>query len=220
MIFQHRPHRWFIYIAQCLALAIPLNLNAGRETVVFFGDSLTAGYQLDPKDAYPALIQEKIDLHGWPFVVVASGVSGETTAGGLRRINWQLRRPADVFVLALGANDGLRGVAPEIIQANLGQILDQVREQDPQADLLIAGMMMPPNMGPDYTRTFERIFPNLAEYHHATLIPFLLDRVAGEPALNLNDAIHPNESGHRIVAETVWQYLEPVLKKRLEAAGL
>ena len=181
-------------------------------TIVFFGDSLTAGYGLDPSQAFPALIQEKVNARGWKFRAVNAGLSGETTAGGLRRIDWVLQRPIDVFVLELGANDGLRGLPVENAKKNLQTIMDRVRNKYPRVKLLLAGMQVPTNLGKDYTTRFRAIFPELANANQAALIPFLLAGVGGVPELNLPDGIHPTPAGHKIVAENVWTVLEPVLR--------
>jgi acyl-CoA thioesterase-1 len=187
--------------------------DAPVRTVVFFGDSLTAGYGLDDpsSQAYPALIQQKIDAAKLPWRAVNAGLSGETTAGGLRRIDWILRQRIDVFVLALGANDGLRGIDPAETRANLQQILDRVRAKYPKARLVLAGMQVPPAMGGDFSHAFERIFPEVAKKYDATLVPFLLEGVGGHPRLNQPDAIHPNASGAAIVAGNVWAVLRPLL---------
>jgi len=194
--------------------AVPLAAAAQGEAparVLFFGDSLTAGYGVAPEVAYPARIREKIDARSLPAEVAVGAVSGDTSAGGLRRIDWMLRRPVDVFVLALGANDGLRGIEPGATEANLQAILDKVLARYPDAEILIAGMRMPPSMGKEHTEAFAAIYPRLAEANDATLIPFLLEGVGGRLDLNLPDRIHPNAAGHAILAETVWQYLEPLL---------
>jgi acyl-CoA thioesterase-1 len=182
-------------------------------TVVFFGDSLTAGYGLaNPgADAYPALIQEKIRATGLDWKVVNAGLSGETTAGGLRRVDWILRQPVDLFVLALGANDGLRGISPAVSRTNLQQIVDRVRARYPQATIVVAGMQMPPQLGADFAREFGALFPELARKNDATLIPFLLEGVGGVLRYNLDDRIHPNPAGHKLIAETVWKALRPLL---------
>ncbi len=184
-----------------------------ERTLVFFGDSLTAGYGLDNPgaDAYPALIQQKITAAGLPWRVVNAGLSGETTSGGLRRVDWILRQPVDLFVLALGANDGLRGIDLGISRTNLTRIIERVRAKNPSAQIVLAGMMMPPTLGADYTREFAAIYPALAEKPGAVLIPFLLDRVAGVASLNQADQIHPNPAGHAVVAETVWGVIKPLL---------
>lgn len=185
------------------------------KTILFFGDSLTAGYGLDDAitQAFPGLIQQKIATAKLPYRVINAGQSGETTAGGVRRIDWILRTPVDVFVLELGGNDGLRGLPAEIAAKNLQTIIDKVRAKNPAVKLVIAGMVMPTSMGADYTEEFAAIFPELAKKNDATLIPFLLQGVGGDPELNLPDGFHPNEEGHQIVANTVWKTLEPLLKK-------
>lgn len=197
----------------CLALTAGWLRAAETRTVVFFGDSLTAGYGLDDpaSEAYPALIQKKITAAKLPWRVVNAGLSGETTSGGLRRVEWILRQPVDVFVLALGANDGLRGIEPAVTQASLQGIIDRVRAKYPAAKIVLAGMQMPSNMGEDYTRPFAAIYPVLAEKNHLVLIPFLLADVGGHMDLNQADNIHPNAAGAAKVADTVWQSLHPLL---------
>jgi acyl-CoA thioesterase-1 len=186
---------------------------AETKTIVFFGDSLTAGYGMgNPNaDAYPALIQKKIEAEKLPWRVVNSGLSGETTAGGLRRVDWILRQPVDIFVLALGANDGLRGISPAVSKQNLEQILTRVRTRYPAAILVLAGMQMPPQMGPEFTAAFGRMYPDVAEEFQARLIPFLLANVGAVPELNQGDGIHPNPAGHALVADNVWKVLRPLL---------
>ncbi len=187
--------------------------GAETRTIVFFGDSLTAGYGLaEPgSDAYPALVQKKIASANLPWRVINAGLSGETTAGGLRRVDWILRQPADIFVLALGANDGLRGIPPGVSQQNLEQILERVRTRNPAAILVVAGMQMPREMGSDFSAAFGRMFPDVATKFDALLIPFLLEGVGGRPEFNNGDGIHPNPAGHTIVAENVWKVLRPLL---------
>lgn len=182
------------------------------QTIVFFGDSLTAGYGIDPGETYPALIEKKIKQHGWNMRTVNAGLSGETSAGGLRRIDWILRQPVDVFVLELGANDGLRGLQPSETQKNLQGILDRVRRKYPEAKLVVAGMLVPPNMGEAYSAQFAAVFSHLAKENEAALIPFLLEGVGGVPELNLPDGVHPTAAGHKVMAKTVWETLEPVLR--------
>lgn len=179
--------------------------------ILFFGDSLTAGYGLAPDQAFPALVEEQCKQKGTPCKTINAGLSGETSAGGLTRIDWILRQPIDVFVLELGANDGLRGLPLEQTKKNLQAIIDKVRGKYPQAKIVIAGMLVPPNMGPDYTASFQKIFPELAKKNNATLIPFLLEDVAGYEKFNLGDGIHPNEAGHKIVAGNVYEVLSPLL---------
>ncbi len=188
-----------------------------RLRVVFMGTSLTAGYGLDdPTDGYTSLIQVMVDSLTLPFEIVNAGVSGETSAGGLRRVNWLFEVPTDVLVLELGANDGLRGQDPSVMKSNLQTIIDQVRERNPTVRLVIAGMQAPPNMGSQYVGEFDAVFPDLAAANDGLLIPFLLDGVAGIVDLNQADGIHPNQEGHRRVAATVWNILEPLL---FELAG-
>jgi len=187
--------------------------HPARRTLVFFGDSLTAGYGLaDPgTESYPAVIQRKIDEERLPWRVVNAGLSGETSAGGLRRVDWVLRQGADLFVLELGGNDGLRGIAPEVTRANLQAIIDRVRSANPGARIVIAGMRMPASMGPEYSAAFLSIYPDLAKRNSLPLIPFLLEGVAGKPELNQPDGIHPTAAGDSIVADLLWKTLSPIL---------
>jgi len=179
--------------------------------ILFFGDSLTAGYGIELEEAFPALIQQRLDSLEMDYTVINSGLSGETTAGGLNRINWVLNQKVDVFVLELGANDGLRGIPLDQTKNNLQAIIDYVKEKNPQTQIVLAGMQIPPNMGPEYTQEFRTIFPELAEKNNIPLIPFLLDGVAGIPELNLEDGIHPTPEGHQIVEENVWSVLKEVV---------
>jgi acyl-CoA thioesterase I len=183
-----------------------------RPVVLFLGTSLTAGLGLDPDQAYPALIQQKIDSALLDFRAVNAGVSGETSADGRRRIGWLLQVPIRVLVLELGANDALRGQDLEALRHNLQAIIDSTRAHDPDVRIVIAGMEAPPNLGPRYTKDFRDLFRDLARRNGAALIPFLLTGVAGRPALNQADGIHPTAAGARIVAENVWRVLEPVLR--------
>ncbi|RIV27012.1 arylesterase [Fibrisoma montanum] len=185
-----------------------------KKTIIFYGNSLTAGYGVEPSQAFPALVEQKIDSAGLDYDVVNAGLSGETTAGGLSRISWVLRQPVDVFVLELGGNDGLRGLPLASTRKNLQAIMDTVRRKSPEATIVLAGMQIPPNMGTDYTREFRDLFKELATKNDAILIPFLLEGVGGIPKLNLPDGIHPTPTGHKIVANTVWQVLRPVLESR------
>ena len=183
-----------------------------RPIVLFFGTSLTAGLGLAPDEAYPALIQGKIDSAGLQFRAVNAGVSGETSADGLRRIGWLLRLPVRVLVLELGANDALRGQDVDALRHNLQAIIDSARARYPRARIVVAGMEAPPNLGSRYTRAFHDVFGELARENHAALIPFLLAGVAGRPELNQADGIHPTAAGARIVADNVWRVLAPVLR--------
>ena len=187
--------------------------NTATKTILFFGDSLTAGFGLDDSnDAYPTVIQSIIDSLDLDYVVVNSGLSGETTSGGLGRINWVLNQKVDVFVLELGANDGLRGISLAETRENLQAIIDAVRKKYPEIPIILAGMQLPPNLGQDYTKEFKSIFEELAEKNALEIIPFLLKDVGGIPELNLDDGIHPNVEGQKIVANNVWVVLEPLLK--------
>lgn len=182
-----------------------------KKTIVFFGNSLTAGYGVEPGQAFPALIQRKIDSLDMPYKVVNAGVSGETSSGGNGRIDWILRNPPDVFVLELGANDGLRGIPVAETKKNLQAIIDKVKISNPNVQIVIAGMMLPPNMGQQYTSQFRDVFPALARANNATLIPFLLQGVGGEAKFNQQDGIHPTPEGHEIVAQNVWTVMKPIL---------
>jgi acyl-CoA thioesterase-1 len=180
--------------------------------ILFLGDSITAGYGLDLSEAFPGLIQKKIDAKGWNFKVVNAGQSGDTSAGGLGRLDWLLKNKIDVLVLELGANDGLRGLSVEAMKKNLQAIIDRTKEKYPQARIVIAGMQVPPNMGGDYSRRFEAGFADLAKKNKASFVPFILEGVGGTRELNLADGIHPTAKGHEIVANNVWKVLEPVLR--------
>ncbi len=184
-----------------------------EKLILFLGDSLSAGFGLDVAQAFPSLIAEKIQQENLPFKVVNAGLSGETTAGGLRRIDWLLKQSVDVLIIELGGNDGLRGIAPSETKKNLQGIIDKVRAKNPRTEIILAGMQAPPNMGKDYTDEFRAIFPALAEKNSIALIPFLLEGVAGNPKLNLPDGIHPTAEGHQIIAQTVWKTLRPILLK-------
>jgi acyl-CoA thioesterase-1 len=188
--------------------------------VVFLGTSLTAGLGLlRPEDTYVARLAALADSAGLPFEAVNAGVSGDTSAGGLRRLDWVLREPVDVLVVELGANDGLRGQDPEATAGNLRAILDRTRARYPAADVVLVGMEAPPNLGPDYTARFRAIFPTVAAEAGGTLVPFLLEGVAGVPELNQDDGIHPTAEGHRMMAQTVWPALEPILRSLAEGAS-
>ncbi len=187
--------------------------ESDARNVICFGDSITAGYGLENAsvESYPALLQQKLNqalattdsVPRWR--VVNAGLSGETTAGGARRIDWILRQPVDIFILALGGNDGLRGLDPAVTQKNLQTIIDRVRARYPEAKIVLAGMMMPPSMGENYARAFATMYPTLATKNNLTLIPFLLEGVGGRPDLNQSDAIHPNPAGHALIADTLWR---------------
>ena len=182
------------------------------KNIVFFGNSLTAGYGLDTREAFPALIQNKLDSLGLQYNVINAGLSGETTSGGDSRVDWVLNQKPDVFVLELGANDGLRGIPLSETRANLQSIIDKVKKKNPEVKIVLAGMQIPPNMGPEYTSEFRTIFPDLAESNNIALIPFLLDGVAGNPNLNQRDGIHPTVQGQIIVASNVWSVLSDLVQ--------
>ena len=211
-----RRSTFILFLLSTLVAAEP---DDSPPTIMFFGDSLTAGYGVDKTQAYPALIQSRIDSLGWDFRVVNAGLDGETTAAGLRRIDWILQRPVDVFVLELGGNDGLRGLPLTQTEANLQQIIDRVRKKSADTELVVAGMQLPPNLGPDYTSQFRAIFPSLAERNTADLIPYLLEGVGGVDELMLPARIHPNPAGHRRVAAVVWATIEPVLQRVLASGA-
>ena len=179
--------------------------------IVFFGNSLTAGYGVAPSEAFPAVIQGKIDSLALPYKVVNAGLSGETTAGGKGRIDWLLQQPVDVFVLELGGNDGLRGIPVVETGKNLQEIIDRVKAKYPAAKILLAGMQVPPNMGSRYAGEFRAVFKSLSDKNKLPLIPFLLEGVGGIPELNQADGIHPTPRGHQIVANNVWEYVKPLL---------
>ncbi len=184
--------------------------TTARKNIVFFGNSLTAAYQLPPEQGFTALIQQKIDSLGLPYTCVNAGLSGETTADGASRIEWVLQQPVDIFVLELGGNDALRGLPLAESKKNLQLILDKVKAKYPDCKLVVAGMMAPPNLG-SYAKDFRKMFPAVAKANNAALIPFLLEGVGGDPKLNLPDGIHPTAEGHKILAETVWKTLRPLL---------
>lgn len=198
-----------------LLILIITNLSANaqdQKTIVFFGNSLTAGLGVQPKQSFPGVIQQKLNDAGYPYRVVNAGLSGETSAGGLARIDWVLKNnPVDIFVLELGANDGLRGLQIEQTKNNLARIIEKVRAKSPDAKIILAGMQMPPNLGQEYVERFRQIFEELANQYRISLIPFLLDGVGGQPKYNQADGIHPNVEGHKILAENVWEKLKPLL---------
>ena len=198
-------------IALLATLAFAADDVTPRPVVLFFGDSLTAGYGVGKENGFPARVQAHADSVGCAALIINAGLAGETTAGGLRRVDWILRRPVDIFVLELGGNDGLRGVPLAETERNLQGIIDRVKKKAPAARLVIVGVRLPPNLGPDYTEGFKAIFGRLAAANGAALIPSLLEGVAGDRALKRNDGIHPNAAGHRRVAATVWKELAPQL---------
>jgi acyl-CoA thioesterase-1 len=203
-------------ILLCTAYVIAEDVSgmaSGRKNgkILFLGDSLTAGYGLDVSASYPSIIQGYISQKGFDYEVVNAGVSGDTTAGGLRRLEWLLREDVSVLVIALGANDGLRGFDPSVSRSNLEKIIDAARAHSGDIRILFAGMYAPPNMGEEYGKNYERMFREVAEKKEVQFLPFLLEGVAGEPLFNLSDGIHPNEEGYQKVADHVWKHLEPLL---------
>jgi acyl-CoA thioesterase-1 len=188
--------------------------TAATKRIVFLGDSLTAGYGLRPEQSYPSLVAEKIRDAHLPYDVVNAGVSGDTSAGGLRRIDWLLQRKIDLLVIALGANDGLRGLSPDALEGNLQAIIDKAKAKNRAARIVIAGMQMPPNLGAAYASKFQTVFAEVARRNNAVLIPFLLAGVGGHRDLNQPDSIHPTAAGQRVVAETVWHVLRPILQEQ------
>jgi len=187
--------------------------DAETRIILFFGNSLTAGYGVEPENAFPYLIQKRLDSMSLSYKVVNAGLSGETTASGVNRIEWVLREPVDIMILELGGNDGLRGIDPVESEKNLQKIIDLAKNNSPGIQVIIAGMEAPPNMGEAYVSKFRSIFQELSQLNKLPIIPFLLEGVGGEPSLNLTDGIHPNEEGHKIVADNVWQVLERILAK-------
>jgi len=206
----------------CWLLLVGTFLNYFRveaaegQRIVFLGDSLTSGYTLDADQAFPALIQQRITRENLPFTVVNSGISGDTSAGGLRRLNWLMKQPVSILFIALGANDGLRGFSPEVTRSNLVAIITTVQSNSPDTEIILAGMRLPLNMGAEYIESFESVFQELAEEYHLLFLPFLLEGVAGQPELNLQDGIHPNATGHERIAQQVWQLMEPALRDRVK----
>ncbi len=186
--------------------------NSKTKTILFFGNSLTAGMGLDPEKAFPSLIQDKIDSLKLDFKVINAGLSGETTASGKNRLNWVLNQNPDVFILELGANDGLRGIPLLETRKNLQIIIDRVRQKNQSVQIILAGMMIPPNMGSEYTSEFRDIFPSLAKKNDIFLVPFILENVAGIKDLNQEDGIHPTAKGHKIVANNVWMILQDLIQ--------
>ena len=185
--------------------------NDTVKRIVVLGDSITAGYGLDQSQAYPALLQKKIDAEGLSYTVANAGVSGDTSAGGLRRVAWAMGKGADVIIIALGGNDGLRGISPEETKKNLLGIIAKARARNPEIKVLITGMQMPDNMGPDFTARFKAVFPEAAKESETILVPFLLEGIGGDEKLNQPDGIHPTPEGQAKVADNVWKILKPAI---------
>ncbi|WP_324028316.1 arylesterase [Maribacter sp. BPC-D8] len=186
-------------------------ISADDNVILFYGNSLTAAYGLDTKEGFPNRIQQRLDSLGLDYKVINSGLSGETTSGGLNRLDWVLNQPVDIFVLELGANDGLRGIPITESMNNLQSMIEMVKEKNSETQIILAGMQIPPNMGADYASQFKMMYPALAESNDIRLIPFLLEGVAGIPKLNLEDGIHPTTEGQRIVTENVWEILKTIV---------
>ena len=198
---------WILFTASALSA------EPERKTIVILGDSIAAGSGVELSEAFPSLLQRRIEQKQLPYEVVNAGVSGDTTAGGVRRMPWLLKRKIDVLVIELGGNDGLRGISPDETRANLEKIISLAHEQQPGARILLAGMQMPQNMGEEYNRRFRELFASVAKERKVDLIPFLLEGVGGKPELNQPDRIHPNPEGHKIVADNVWSVLGPLLHR-------
>ena len=197
--------------AQSAQRAPRAQTTSAKPRIVFLGDSLTAGLGLPADQSFPSLVGRKLEKNGLDYEVVNAGVSGDTSAGGVRRLDWSLEGDVRVLIVALGGNDGLRGLPPGELKKNLAAILDRAREK--QITVILAGMEAPPNNGPDYTREFRNVYEQLAAEYKVRLIPFLLQGVAGEASLNQPDGIHPNTRGAEIVAELIWKELEPALRR-------
>ena len=196
-----------------LALLVPsISATSSRTgTLLVLGDSIAAGYGVEIEEAFPALLEEKLKTEGHDFQVVNGGISGDTTASGLRRIDWMLRCSFDIVLIELGGNDGLRGLSPQQTKENLQGIIDKIRAKSPSTRIILAGMQMPANMGEEYTEEFKAVFPSLARQNDTYLIPFILEGVGGVAELNQPDRIHPTAEGHKIVAGNAWKVLEKVL---------
>ncbi len=211
MSVQNKKEKMKFRLLPFLLVLILFSFNSQKTTILFYGDSLTAGYGLSKAQAFPAIIERELNGDDKNYKIINAGLSGETTSGGISRLNWILKEPIDIFVLELGANDGLRGLPLDQTEKNLQIIIDKVKQKYPSIQIVIAGMMVPPNLGEQYTNDFRAIFPRLAKNNNAELIPFLLDGVAGNKDLNLPDGIHPNIEGHKIVASNVMTVLKPLL---------
>jgi acyl-CoA thioesterase I len=195
------------------ATAAAPSTSVRTPVVLFFGTSLTAGYGLDPEQAFPSLIEKKAEAEGLPIKAVNGGLSGETTAGAARRIDWVLRTPADLVVVEGGANDALRGLSPDAARANLEQVIATIRQKQPRAKIALIQMEAPPNYGATYTQSFRTIYADIARKENVPLLPFLLGGVAGISRLNQADGVHPNLAGERIVADNLWKALKPIVAR-------
>lgn len=203
-----------IVFSVCIAFGLAAADRGAPRRIVVLGDSLAAGYGVTLEEAWPARVQARVDEAQLPFTVINAGVSGDTTAGGLRRVDWILRQPADILVLELGGNDGLRGIPPTATRTNLTGIVRKVRSRSPDTRIVLAGMQMPPSMGRDHAEAFKAVFSEVAQAENLTLVPHLLETVGGVPGLNQPDLIHPTPAGHELIASNVWQVLEPLLRSQ------
>tara|TARA_R100000388_G_scaffold95031_2_gene85976 strand:- start:9263 stop:9889 length:627 start_codon:yes stop_codon:yes gene_type:complete len=196
-------------IALILLMAVSVQAQETEaQTILFFGDSITAGLGVQQEQAFPALVQDRIDSLGMNYEVINGGLSGETSAGGLRRIDWILRRDIDLMVLELGGNDGLRGIDLSSTKENLQKIIEKFQAKNPNGQIILAGMQVPPNLGQEYTSEFQTIYPELAEENDLPLIPLIMDKLGGSEELIQGDGIHPTPKGHKVIAETVWDVLK------------
>lgn len=205
----------FKYIILCIltcVISVTFSSQDLPKRILFFGDSLTEGLGVDQSKRYTALLRDSIQKYKLNYTIVNAGVSGETTSGGLRRINWVLQKPVDVFVLGLGSNDGLRGIDTKLMEENLKKILTIVKTKNPSAELVLLGAKAAPNMGTVYSEKFDAVFKSVAKEYNTSFVPFLLEGVGGVPSLNNSDGIHPNPKGHAILAKNVWGKLREVLK--------
>jgi acyl-CoA thioesterase-1 len=200
-----------VYLLLFAISLFPTQTGDETKTILFYGDSITAGYGIGTELAFPKLIEDKLKNDGYRVEVINGGLSGETTAGGLTRIDWMLNRNYDIFILELGGNDGLRGLPLAETRRNLNRIIERVKAKNPKTKIVVAGMMVPPNMGPEYSAEFRGIFKEIAAENQAILIPFLLEDVGGVEKLNQPDGIHPNVKGHQVIADNIY----PVIKKLL-----
>lgn len=199
-----------------MSLFVPVSANA-QVSVLFLGDSLTSGYGIAKDDAYPALVKRLADDDGIEITVVNAGLSGDTSAGALRRVSLYLKQPIDILFLAIGANDGLRGLDINAMESNIKSTIAAFKQANPDSSVVLAGIEAPPNMGAKYVSAFRTVFPRLAQEQGATLMPFLLDGVAAHSELNLADRMHPNERGHKLMAEQVWKLLKPVVQEKSQS---
>lgn len=200
----------FLFIS-ILSLTCVQAQNTESKNILFFGDSITAGLGVEKSKAFPALIQQKVDSAGMNYKIINGGLSGETSAGGLRRIDWVLQREVNVMVLELGGNDGLRGIDLNSTKENLQQIIIKAQAKYPDIKIILAGMQVPPNLGQEYTQQFQTIYPELADENDLPLIPAILDKLGGNEKLMQGDGIHPTPEGHAVIADTIWEILKPML---------